>query len=352
VRLRESDADGSDEAMAREVEHRPVERQGNSRRDGSGRPVVSVIVPSYNKPEYLPECLRSIQNQTFTEWECIVVSDGSPRVEEIRAAVASMNDPRFRLVEHERNRGPAAARNTGAKAARGDWLLCVDEDDAVAPECVEVLLSTALTRGVDLVHPQVRFHNGKLSGRRYVLPDPIQTLHSQPLLGVGFLIRRSTWEELGGYDESPDVDGREDTEWWIRVLHGGVHLLVIDDPLYIYRPPKEDSREASQNIRSMARERRIRQYIVRKHTTLYWGREWAQRRMLAKGYWWEGYWNWIHRRWCKGFLLMGMSIVISPTVHGLNSLAGIVMRTGKGLVVDWLGRASPRAEGFDGQGQG
>lgn len=62
------------------VQNLPEEGAPTQRgKDRGPHPTVSVIVPSYNKPEYLPECLRSIQEQTFTEWECIVVDDGSPR---------------------------------------------------------------------------------------------------------------------------------------------------------------------------------------------------------------------------------------------------------------------------------
>lgn len=106
------------------------------RREHAAEPAVSVIVPSYNKPEYLPECLQSIQAQTFTDWECIVVSDGSPRVEEIRAAVAGIGDERFRLVEHRENRGLAAARNTGTRMANTDLVVCVDEDDMLGADCL------------------------------------------------------------------------------------------------------------------------------------------------------------------------------------------------------------------------
>lgn len=68
---------------------------------GHERPMVSVILPSYNKSHYLSDCLKSIQAQAFSRWECIVLSDGLSRVELIRSAVAAMRDSRFRLVEHQ-----------------------------------------------------------------------------------------------------------------------------------------------------------------------------------------------------------------------------------------------------------
>ncbi len=286
------------------------------------KPVVSVIVPAYNKPEYLPECLRSIQAQTFADWECIVVDDCSPRGDEIRAAVEAMNDVRFRLVRHEVNRGPAAARNTGVRLTEAEWVILVDEDDMLARECLEVLLSTGLKKDADIVHPQVKCADGTLRKRLYGFTSREDSLHSQPMLGVGFLVRRGALAEIGPFDEAPEVNGREDTEWWIRAIHSGCGILTLPERLYIVRPPQETGGSRSHNLRSMQYERKIRQYIVSKHEDLYRGKQWARRRMIAKGYWWEGYWNAENGDPAKGACLMLASLFIAPSAHGLRNFLG------------------------------
>lgn len=236
-----------------------------------GGPQISVIVPSYNKPEYLPECLRSIQNQTFTDWECIVVSDGSPRVEEIRAAVASMNDARFRLVEHEENRGLAAARNTGIREARADKVICVDEDDQIAEECLQTLLTYMEQASADVVCPQGRLFAGREGPRRCSQPTLAQILVSQPLLPAGSLIRKSVFVKVGFYDEHPVIKkGREDHEWWIRVIAAKVAVLVVNEELYhVRRPVSRDEWNQSLDFLASRHDYEIYQYIVTKHGSLY-----------------------------------------------------------------------------------
>lgn len=246
-------------------------------------PIVSVIVPSYNKPEYLPECLGSIQKQTFTDWECIVVSDGSPRVEEIRAAVASMNDPRFRLVEHRENRGLAAARNTGIREARADKVICVDEDDWIVAECLQTLLTYMQGTSAPIVCPQGRFFGGRDGRRKCSQPTVAQILVSQPLLPAGSLIRKSVFGDVGLYDEHPIIKmGREDHEWWIRVVAGRVPVLVVEEELYhVRRPVSRDEWSQSLDFSASRYDYEIYQYIVTKHRSLYDAYAEARRTVLA-----------------------------------------------------------------------
>lgn len=235
------------------------------------RPEISVVVPSYNKPNYLAECLGSIQSQTFSNWECIVVSDGSPRVEEIRAAVAAMRDPRFRLVEHKENRGLAAARNTGIREARADFVLFVDEDDWIRAECLARLLSEIRKTGADIVCPQGRFFGASDRRRRCHSPSVEEILVYQPLLVPGSLIRKKVFAVVGMYDEHPIIKlGREDHEWWIRTVRSGTSIHVCDAELYFIRRSEtnvavHESLDFSANEHS----RSIYRYILDKHRDLY-----------------------------------------------------------------------------------
>lgn len=90
-------------------------------------PAVSVIIPAYNSARYLAATLRSVLEQTFTEFEVIVVDDGS--ADDSVAVVRQCDDRRVRLIEHGRNLGVQQARNTGIRAARGEVLAFLDSDD-------------------------------------------------------------------------------------------------------------------------------------------------------------------------------------------------------------------------------
>ncbi len=247
--------------------------------------MISVIVPSYNKPQYLPECLRSIQAQTFTDWECIVVDDGSPRGDEIRAAAEAMGDPRFRLVRHDVNRGLGAARNTGIREARAEWLIWVDEDDALAETCLEVLIHHAEESGADVVHPQyVNRKSGRMFDRTRIanLAEVLETQRYNP---GGFLISKEGMKKAGLYDESETIRlGREDTEWWIRAVAAGLRIHTLAQGLYLYRPNGGTEDEESLDVRASFYEGRIRSYIVRKHARLYQQYSRARRLFLGNGW--------------------------------------------------------------------
>lgn len=90
-------------------------------------PAVSVIIPTYNRSRYIADAIGSILAQDFTDFELVIVDDGS--IDETATIVGSFADPRIRLVRHERNRGIPAARNTGLDEARGEFIAWLDSDD-------------------------------------------------------------------------------------------------------------------------------------------------------------------------------------------------------------------------------
>ena len=101
-------------------------------------PQISVIVPVYKVEQYLEACLASIAAQTFRDYELILVDDGSPdRCGEMCEAYAAQH-PNV-MVIHQKNAGLSAARNTGAKAAAGEYISFIDSDDYIAPDCLEYL---------------------------------------------------------------------------------------------------------------------------------------------------------------------------------------------------------------------
>lgn len=117
---------------------------------GSSRPLVSIVVPVYGVEAWLPGCLASVQAQTLSDWECIVVIDGSPdRCEEIARGWAE-NDSRFKVVSVE-NGGLGYARNVGLRQAVGEWVLFLDSDDEITENALFDLVSGARNSGADIV---------------------------------------------------------------------------------------------------------------------------------------------------------------------------------------------------------
>lgn len=99
-------------------------------------PKISIIVPVYNVEKYLRRCLDSIVTQTFTDWECICVDDGSPDNSGEILDEYAVKDKLFVII-HKENGGVSSARNAGFDTARGEWISFVDSDDWIERDCFE-----------------------------------------------------------------------------------------------------------------------------------------------------------------------------------------------------------------------
>lgn len=112
-------------------------------------PAVSVIIPMYNTEAFIKDCLDSVVAQTFTDFEAIIINDGSTDDCARIAASYASSDARFRLIGQP-NKGPSEARNTGLKIARGEYIAFIDSDDCVAPTFLETLVSIIQEQQADI----------------------------------------------------------------------------------------------------------------------------------------------------------------------------------------------------------
>lgn len=101
--------------------------------------MVSVVIPVYNVSGYVQAAIASILNQTFTNIEIIVVDDCS--TDDSMNIIEQFNDSRIYIIRHDRNKGLSAARNTGLKAARGEWVYFFDGDDLITNDCIDTLVN-------------------------------------------------------------------------------------------------------------------------------------------------------------------------------------------------------------------
>ena len=118
--------------------------------------MISVIVPVYNVETYLEECLDSIQNQTYTDFEVLLVNDGSTDGSQAICERYCQADNRFRLI-NQSNQGQSVARNTGVTASRGEFIAFVDSDDMILPNYLETLMQH-MGEEVDIVESQFTVH--------------------------------------------------------------------------------------------------------------------------------------------------------------------------------------------------
>lgn len=121
---------------------------------------ISIIIPIYNVEQYITACLESVETQTYTDYEVILVddcgSDGSMRIVDDYVnrnpnLNPNHNGNRWQVIKHDRNRGLSAARNTGTEAAKGEYVYYLDSDDTITPDCLEKLVAEAERTDVEIV---------------------------------------------------------------------------------------------------------------------------------------------------------------------------------------------------------
>ncbi len=203
--------------------------------DSSLAPAVSIIIPCYKHAGYLPGCIESIVNQTYTDWECIIVDDGSP---DDTSAVAQALIERYparkiRLLRQV-NQGLGQTRNNGIRASSGRYILPLDADDLLAPTMLEATVGL-LERSPEL---SVAYTDVQLFGLktdiwqtgRFELDAEMQDNQ----LPYCSLYRRGVWDAVGGYDPTRRLS-HEDWEFWLHAMRRGFRGDKVAQPLFRYR---------------------------------------------------------------------------------------------------------------------
>jgi len=206
------------------------------------KPKVSVVIPAFNAENTIAETLYSLFWQSFRNFEIIVVDDGSSdRTGKIVESLKGCSPVLTYL--YQKNKGPAAARNKGFSHSQGEYLIWVDADDIWLPQRLEMLVSFLdKNANVDLVTSDAYlwYPPAKIKGTyysTYPLPKEFSftNLLQRNFVFTSTLMRRSVWSKTGGLNESRNIIGVEDYEFWLRVLKKNFKLAVLGDPLMFYR---------------------------------------------------------------------------------------------------------------------
>jgi teichuronic acid biosynthesis glycosyltransferase TuaG len=217
-------------------------------------PSVSVITPAYNTARYLGETVEAVLKQSWSDFELLIVDDGSTDETPALARALAARDRRLRVLTGP-NRGPAAARNTAMAMARGRFFALLDSDDIWTPEYLAEQLrllencATASIVTANAINLGGPFDGQPLwpatSGvRTLTLQDIIEREDSVCIMSV---FRREVFETIGGFD--PLFTGNEDYEFWIRAACAGFLILQNRQPLGAYR--RRDSSLSSDEVRML-----------------------------------------------------------------------------------------------------
>jgi glycosyltransferase involved in cell wall biosynthesis len=197
---------------------------------------ISVIIPAFNQGHYLGEAIQSVIDQTFPDFELIVVDDGS--TDKTAQVACSFLDPRVHYI-HQENRGLSAARNTGILRSSGEYLTFLDSDDLFVADKLETLLN-ALQQdpGLGFVAGQAVLidENALPLGKIFDTPlpeNPANLLLWNPLHVCSVMLRRDWQEKAGLFDET--LNAYEDWDMWLRLARVGCRMGWVPHPVSLYR---------------------------------------------------------------------------------------------------------------------
>ena len=217
-------------------------------------PTVSVIMPAYKVEAFIGEAIESVIAQTFTDWELVIVDDGSPDDSGAIAASYAASDRRIRVARQD-NGGLSAARNHAVRLARGEFIAILDSDDLWQPSFLAAQIALLQQ------HPEIDIVTGNAwnlgswrDGTPWrPCPDPrpqptlVEILRDEGAVFIMCVVRRRVFEAIGGFDES--LRSNEDYHFWLRAALAGFKFMRNDRPLGFYRR-REGSLSAS-DVRMM-----------------------------------------------------------------------------------------------------
>ena len=195
-------------------------------------PKVSVVIPCFNHGRYLEEAVSSVLEQTFGDYEIIVVNDGS--TDPFTVDLLKNYHPQKTRTLHTENQGLPTARNTGIAAATGDYILPLDADDKIGSEYLEQAVRVMDEQpNIGIVYCEAAYFGGKTGF--WELPEfEMSRMLVSNLIFCSAMFRKGDWERVGGFNPNM-IYGWEDWDFWLSILELGKKVYRIPRLLFHYR---------------------------------------------------------------------------------------------------------------------
>ncbi|AVQ82237.1 hypothetical protein C4F17_15430 [Variovorax sp. PMC12] len=220
----------------------------------SDRPLVSIVIPCFNYGHLVGDAIRSVEAQTFTDIEIIVVEGGSNSTESRQRLIEAVAkaSPKLRLLIQDKPYRAGANRNFGISHARGKYICCLDADDRIAPTYIEKAVFVLEHSGYGVVSPGLQFFGNR---------SEVWMPHARPTLDMLLegnnaltcaVYKKAMWRKAGGYRDSDPTTGHIHEDWlfWVRLAALGARFLTLNEPLFFYRShggTLSNSREVLEN---------------------------------------------------------------------------------------------------------
>ncbi|MEO2073957.1 MAG: glycosyltransferase family 2 protein [Bacillus sp. (in: firmicutes)] len=199
--------------------------------------VVSIITPTYNAGRFITETIQSVKAQTFINWEMIIVDDcSSDNTVDIVMHEMSV-DPRIKLIQLQKNGGPAVARNTAITAAGGNYLAFLDSDDLWHPQKLERQLMFMEKYNLAFSYTDYRMMTEKGERTDVVIQVPSKIEYKNLLKNtmIGTLTVMLDRRKVGRVQMPLHRDCSEDYGLWLSILSKGIHAYGLNEELATYR---------------------------------------------------------------------------------------------------------------------
>jgi len=203
-------------------------------------PLVSVIIPTYNRAPDLDRALKSLLAQTYRFWEAIVIDNHS--TDDTDSLIASINDPRIKLFKVHNEGVIALSRNVGIKQSKGEYVAFLDSDDWWVPGKLEEVINRFIV-GADVVYHDLSLatkSSQKILIKRTntrTLKSPVFNdliMHGNALATSSAVVRRSLLEKVGGFSEERQLIAAEDYDAWLRIASVSESFVRIPKVLGFY----------------------------------------------------------------------------------------------------------------------
>ncbi len=201
-----------------------------------GTELVSIIMAAYNAERTIESAIHSIQTQSYSNWELLVINDCSKDDTPFIVSKLSESDPRIRLLNNESNSGVSITRKKGMENAKGSWIAVLDSDDMWAPEKLEKQIDLAHRMGAELIFTGSGFiHNdGKPIDWQLHVPERLaykELLKQNLVSNSSVLVKKDLYQQFYAVGD----EMHEDFAIWLGITKTGRDAYGIDEPLLIYR---------------------------------------------------------------------------------------------------------------------
>lgn len=202
--------------------------------------LISIITPIHNSQAFVANTIKSVQNQTYSEWEILIIDDCSSDSSVEIVEEFAKNDKRIRLFKNGENSGPAITRNKGLEAAKGEFITFLDADDIWFPDFLKISLEACLQNNYEFVFSSYKRFDEKLNPllSDFIVPEKVNYNELLKACPIPCLTAFIDIRRIGKF-YMPIMNKRQDWGLWLAILKEVDYAYGIQEPLAIYRMRKD-----------------------------------------------------------------------------------------------------------------